>query len=90
MTFAPEGKCQSNFVGGDKEATVAGNWFFSNRWLVVTITGKSERNTLARLHISASSAGCWPFGYGGRRPNKHLQPEVILAVSIVIRNSKNK
>ncbi|MCL4789553.1 MAG: hypothetical protein KJ070_22645 [Verrucomicrobia bacterium] len=36
MTFAPEGRCQSNFVGKDKEATVAGNWFFSNRWLVVT------------------------------------------------------
>lgn len=51
MTFAPEGRCQSNFVGKDKEATVAGNWFFSNRWLVVTITGKSERNMTNSAYV---------------------------------------
>jgi hypothetical protein len=51
MTFAPEGRCESKFVGKDKGATFTGNWFVSNSWLVVTVTGKSERNMTNAVHI---------------------------------------
>ena len=44
MTLVPEGRFQSKFVGKDKEVSFTGNWLVSNSWVILTVTGKSERN----------------------------------------------
>jgi len=44
MTLAPEGRFQSKFILKDKEATFTGNWLVSNNCVVLTVTGKGDRN----------------------------------------------
>jgi len=52
MTLTPEGRFQSRFVGEDKEATFTGDWLVSNRCVVLTVTGKTDRNWTNPISIS--------------------------------------